>query len=313
MSAILQLSPYTPDSINSDLEHLAPTHHLWKLKDSGTLPAQIAQTVTIVATKGDLGLPRALMNQLPNLQLISVYGVGYDGIDLSEAKTRGIRITTTPESLTNAVADMAVALALAGSRRLVEGDHFVRAGHWLDRKLGTGFDIRGKRVGIFGYGRIGRKIAQILQAFDCTTLYYDINQHSDSTSQSVGSLQELAEQSRVFIVSASGGPKTRNAVNRQILEALGPDGLLVNVARGSIVNQSDLIEALENGTIGGACLDVFEDEPNVPNALCKANNVILTPHISSATHETRLNMGRVLTDNINAFLSGESLLTPLHL
>ncbi|MDX5595530.1 2-hydroxyacid dehydrogenase [Pseudovibrio sp. SPO723] len=313
MSHILQLSPYTPECINSDLEAVAPVIRYWDLGNPQVLPAELAKDVTVVATKGDLGVPPALMASLPNLKLISVYGVGYDAIDLNEARRRSIAITTTPDSLTSAVADMAIALILAGSRRLVEGDHFVRAGNWANGKLGTGFDIRGKTVGIFGYGRIGKKIARILEAFDCNILYCDLKPDADHPAGFCATLEELAEKSRVLVISAAGGAATRGMVNLNVLSRLGPDGLLINVARGSIVNQEDLIKALQNGAVGGACLDVFEQEPNVPEPLVSAKNVILTPHISSATLETRRHMGEVVIQNIAAWLEGKPLVTPLQL
>ncbi|MTI16025.1 2-hydroxyacid dehydrogenase [Rhodobacteraceae bacterium RKSG542] len=311
MSDILQLSPYAPDELNRELEAVAKVHRWWELGKPESIPADIAASITAVATKGDLGLNSALMASLPNLKLISVYGVGFDAIDLEQARTRGIKITTTPGVLTDAVADMAVSLALTASRRIAEGDRFIRDGKWLEGKLGTSFSIRGKNIGIFGYGRIGRRIADILRAFDANILYTDLAPAAGEEENFRANALELAKDSRILIVAAAGGKSTEGLINKDVLEALGPDGLLINVARGSVINEGDLVTALEERKLGHAALDVFMGEPKIKQALIDSLHTTLTPHIASATVETRINMGRNVIANIQAHLAGEELISEL--
>ncbi|EEA92169.1 2-hydroxyacid dehydrogenase [Pseudovibrio sp. JE062] len=302
MTDVLQLSPYAPDEINEEMDRRFSPAHYWELQQDEDLKAQILPNIRVVATKGDVGLPTELMASLPNLELITVYGAGYDKIDLDQARNRNIIITTTPDALTEAVADHVVALALASSRRIAEGDRFIRNGDWLRGKLGIGYSLRGKTLGIFGYGRIGRKTAEILGGtFGMHILYCDRNSDPSEDSLCRATPLELANESDVLVIAASGSPDTKNIIDINILEALGPQGLLINIARGSLVNTQHLIAALESRKLGAAALDVFPDEPNVPNELISSPYTTLTPHLASATLETRLEMGRQVIENISSY------------
>lgn len=299
MIEVLQLSAYAPDEINVALENKFSLYKYWELKDDPDLLEQIYPRVKVVATKGDIGLSSDLMEALPNLELIAVYGAGYDKIDLDQAKERDIKIVTTPDALVDTVADFTAGLILASSRRIAEGDAFARAGTWTERKLGLGTSIREKKLGIVGYGRIGRRVAQIMRAgFDMQILYYDMQAVEDDTATYYRSLTSLARDSDVLVLSIPATPDTQHIIDKGVLEALGPKGLLINVARGALVNTPDLIAALKSNKLGAAALDVFEDEPNIPPELLTLPNTVLTPHLGSATHETRRIMGMQVLRNI---------------
>lgn len=269
--------------------------------------------VTAVATKGDLGLPSELMARLPALRLIAVYGVGVDRIDLDQARARDIAVTTTPNVLTDAVAEHAIALMLAAARRIVEGDRHVRSGAWAGHKLGLGYSLRGRTLGLLGYGRIGRRIAELGRGLGLNVLYATPSPLPGEEIAYRKTPQALASDVDVLVVAAAGGPETNGLVDADVLEALGPEGLLVNVARGSIVSEADLIAALRAGTIRGAALDVFESEPAPNIAFGTFDNVVLTPHIASATVDARRAMGRLVIENLAAFYDGRPLITPLSL
>ncbi|MDX1742140.1 MAG: 2-hydroxyacid dehydrogenase [Ruegeria sp.] len=271
----------------------------------------IAEKITAVVTKGDIGLPGEVMAQLPSLRMIAVYGVGVDKIDLAQARDRGIAVTTTPGVLTDAVAEQAIALILAATRRIAEGDRHVRTGAWAKGKLGLGYSIRGRTLGVLGYGRIGRRIAELARAMGMDILYTDIQAAADEKDAFRSSPAALAQDSDVLVIAAAGGSGTDGLVDQEVLSALGPNGLLVNVARGSVVNEADLIAALTSGDIAGAALDVFQNEPNPRPDLLKMSNVVLTPHLASATVDARLAMGRLVIDNLAAFFDDRPLVTPL--
>lgn len=271
----------------------------------------IAEKITAVVTKGDIGLPGEVMAQLPSLRMIAVYGVGVDKIDLAQARDRGIAVTTTPGVLTDAVAEQAIALILAATRRIAEGDRHVRTGAWAKGKLGLGCSIRGRTLGVLGYGRIGRRIAELARAMGMDILYTDIQAAADEKDAFRSSPAALAQDSDVLVIAAAGGSGTDGLVDQEVLSALGPNGLLVNVARGSVVNEADLIAALTSGDIAGAALDVFQNEPNPRPDLLKMSNVVLTPHLASATVDARLAMGRLVIDNLAAFFDDRPLVTPL--
>ena len=313
MTDLLLMTPFAPPELTAELERRFATHHFWEMGEAGAIPPAVAARISAIATTGSIGASAALMAALPKLKMIAVNGVGFDAIDLEVARARGIAITTTPDVLTDAVADMAVSLALAASRRIVEGDRFVREGKWLAGRLGLGWSLRGQTAGILGYGRIGRRIAEILEAFEMTVLYCDLAPAPGREAAFRPTAEALARDCRVLIVAAAGGAGTRELVDCAVLRALGPSGLLVNVARGSVVKEPDLIAALEAGELGAAALDVFADEPKVPPALTARDNVIATPHIASATLEARLAMGRLVIDNLAAFFEGRPLVTPLAL
>lgn len=282
------------------------------LEGDGIATEQAAR-ITAVATKGDIGLPGTLMAALPALNMIAVYGVGLDAIDLQQARARGIRIATTPDVLTDAVAELAIGLMLAAARRIVEGDRFVRAGRWAHETFDLGWSLRGETVGILGYGRIGRRIGELARVLGMKVLYTDLAPVPGQEDAFRDNPTSLAEDARILVVAAAGGADTRCLVDGGVLRALGPDGLLVNVARGSVVADEDLIAALDGGQLGAAALDVFTDEPNVPPALLRHQNVIATPHVASATRNARLAMGRLVIENLAAFYDGRPLPTPVDL
>ncbi len=270
-----------------------------------------AADVEVVLTAGNIGLSGAQMAQLPALKLVAVNGVGVDAVDLTEAKRRGIAVTTTPDVLSLAVAEMALGLALACSRRIAEGDRFVRAGRWAaSGKLGLGTSMLEKRAGILGYGRIGRRLADLLRGMGMEVLYTARTEKPDSPDAYRADALALARDCDLLFVTAAGGPETINLVDADVLKTLGADGIVVNVARGSVIDATGLAEALTSGTIAAAGLDVFDDEPDVPECLLDAPNCVLTPHIASATTEARRAMAELVLENIAAHFAGRLLPTP---
>jgi len=264
-----------------------------------------------VLTAGNVGISAQQMAQLPALRLIAVNGVGVDAVDLAEAQRRGIAVTTTPDVLSLAVAETALALALAAGRRIAEGDRFVRAGKWaLGGKLPLGLSVLERRAGILGYGRIGRRLADLLRGMGMEVLYTARSERADSPDTFRPDALMLAQDCDLLFVTAAGGSETRGLVDAKVLAALGQGGIVVNVARGPVVETAALVAALNAGTIAGAGLDVFDDEPHVPQALRDAPNCVLTPHIGSATAEARRAMAQLVLDNIAAYFAGQPLLTP---
>lgn len=247
----------------------------------------------------------ALIAALPNLEIIACFSVGVDHVDLESAKSRGIAVTYIPHVQNNDVADMALALLLAIARRVCEADMFVRVGKWSGgESLPLGTSLTGKRAGIIGLGGIGQAIARRLQAFEMDVVYHGPHEKTDHPYRYYRDLMEMAQEVDFLIVSAPGGDDTRDMVDLPVLQALGPQGFLVNIARGSLVNEEDLQIALRNGNIAGAGLDVYVHEPYVPDALKTMDNVVLLPHIASATHETRAKMGEIVIQNLQAHFEG---------
>lgn len=270
-----------------------------------------AQDVRIVLTSGASGLSAAQMARLPSLELIAVNGVGVDAVDLVEARRRGIRVTTTPDVLSSAVAEMAIGLALATGRRIAEGDRFVRAGSWAaGNKPALGRSVIEGRAGILGYGRIGRRLADLLRGLGMDVLYTARSEKPNTPDGFRADAAALANDCTLLFVTAAGGAETCGLVDAKVLRALGPDGILVNVARGPVVDADALAAALQAGTIAGASLDVFDDEPEVPQNLIDAPNCVLTPHLGSATDSARAAMAALVLDNIAAHVAGRPLPTP---
>lgn len=270
-----------------------------------------AADVRIVLTSGAAGLSGAQMARLPALELIAVNGVGVDAVDLSEARRRGIRVTTTPDVLSTAVAEMALGLALATGRRIAEGDRFVRAGSWAaGDKPGLGRPVIQGRAGILGYGRIGRRLADLLRGLGMDVLYTARSVKPDTPDGFRADTVALAQDCDLLFVTAAGGQETRGLVDTAVLQALGSGGILVNVARGPVVDAEALADALRTGTIAGAGLDVYDNEPHVPQDLIDAPNCVLTPHLGSATDAARAAMAALVLDNISAHVAGRVLPTP---
>ena len=273
--------------------------------------AQIAPRVRGIAASGESKVPRELIAQLPALEMISVFGVGYDGVDAAAARERGIAVTHTPNVLNDEVADLAMALVLAVSRRLVEADRYVRGGQWKNGPMPLARKVSGTRMGIVGLGRIGQAIARRAEAFGMSIAYTGRNAKPESPYRYVASVEALAAEVEFLVVITPGGAGTRKLIDAKVLAALGKKGYLVNVARGSVVDETALVEALQNGTIAGAGLDVFENEPHVPEALFALDNVVLVPHIGSATWQTRQAMADLAFGNLRAHFAGEKLLSPV--
>jgi len=299
-------------SVMEQLERHFACHHVWQASDADSLIGAVADRVRGVATTGIIGISEELAARLPRLEIVAVNGIGVDAVAFGALRPRGIRVTNTPGVLTDDVADLAVTLLLATTRRIPALDSYVRSGAWARKApLAPARSLRGKAAGIYGYGRIGRAIAQRLQAFGVASRYYQPRVLADTDTPRAASLRELAEQSDYLFVCAPGGAATRGVVDAEVLAALGPGGTLINIARGSVVDETALIEALSNGTLGAAGLDVFEHEPHVPQALAALPNVVLTPHVGSLTTETRHAMGQLVVDNLLAHFSGAPLLTPV--
>lgn len=273
--------------------------------------AEHAESFSAVVNVGHYGVPPDLMAALTNLKIISNYGVGYDTIDAAAAAKRGIVVTHTPNVLNDEVANTAILLWFAVSRRLVPNDAYVRAGRWeKEGNTPLTHTVQGRTVGIVGLGRIGQAIADRLAVFDSTVVYH-ARSEKDVPYRYFADLTEMAAACDVMIVITPGGAETRHMVNAEVIAALGPEGILVNVARGTVVDETALVQALKDGKLGGAGLDVFEHEPKVPEALFAMDNVVLQPHVGSATHETRQAMGDLTCENLTQWLKDGTTVTPV--
>jgi lactate dehydrogenase-like 2-hydroxyacid dehydrogenase len=301
---ILQLCALSP-FLEQELDRRFVVHRLVDLTDREPQLAQQSASIRAVVTGGHIGISDELLARLPALGIVAINGVGFDKVNLDESRRRGIRVTTTPGVLTDDVADLALGLIISLLRGIPESDRFVRDGQWLKGDRPTARKVSGKRFGIVGLGNIGRAIAERLLAFGPVS-YFDL-EPKQVPYTFVSTTIELARQSDVLILAATANASTRRLVGREILDALGPSGYLVNVARGALVDEEVLIAALIEKRIAGAALDVFADEPNVPQALRVATNVVLTPHIASATEETREAMARSVLANLDAFFAGQPL------
>ena len=284
-------------------------HDRLHLTDAAAFAA-VAPRIRAIAASGESKVPRELIAQLPALELISVFGVGYDGIDVAAAHERGIAVTNTPDVLTDDVADMAIGLMLAVARRIPQADRYIRAGRWPEGPLALGRKLSGARLGIVGLGRIGLAIARRAEAFGMSIAYTARNRR-ESPHHFHPSAAALAAEVDFLVVITPGGAGTRKLIDASVLAALGPDGYLVNVARGSVVDEAALVDALQRGAIAGAALDVFENEPNVPPELFQLDNVVLTPHIGSGTWQTRRAMADLAFGNLQAHFAGRPLLSPV--
>ncbi len=306
---LLQLGSVTQrmlDRLGDKFEIVSP------LADGKSVAPELRERINAVMVYGGARLESELMKSLPNLKMVSNYGVGYDGIDASLAASRGIMVTHTPDVLNAEVANTTIMLMLATSRRLVVHDRYVRDGRWeREGEAPLTRSIDNRRVGILGLGRIGEEIAHRLSIFNCELAYHSRNQKQGSNLRYFNSLPELAEWAEFLVVITPGGAATRHLVNRGVIEALGPEGTLINVARGSVVDEAEMVQALADGRLGAAGLDVFEAEPKVPQALYAMENVVLQPHVGSATVETRAAMGDLACENLELFLAGKPVRTPV--
>jgi glyoxylate reductase len=260
--------------------------------------------VTGLVTNGIRGVEKALLDQFPNLQIVASLGIGLDAIDFDTARARGIVVTNTPNVVADDVADLAMGLLIDRLRHLVEADRFVRAGKWSGGPYPLARSLTGKRLGIVGLGAIGSALARRAEAFKLRVKWYGPRPKPEQPYEYVPDLERLARESDVLVVACSGGSATRHLIDARILAALGPQGVLVNVARGSVVNIDALMAALRAGELGAAALDVLERQPHVPPELLTVPNVLLTPHLGTNTRETRATMGAMVIANLMAHFEG---------
>jgi lactate dehydrogenase-like 2-hydroxyacid dehydrogenase len=281
-------------------------HKLHEAADRDALIAEIAPRIRAIAG-GNVGPD--LMDKLPQLEIIANFGVGYDSIDTAAARSRNIRVTNTPDVLNDAMAELTIGLMVSLARRIPQADQFVRSGKWPAGNFPLLTELNGKTVGILGLGRIGKEIALRCQAMKMRVVYHGRNRQADEPYIYYSSLVDMARDVDWLVIIAPGGASTQGIVSRQVLEALGPEGFLVNMARGSLVDEPALVELLTSRRIAGAALDVFADEPRVPEALFGLDNVVLSPHQGSATHQTRNKMGALVVANLDAHFAGEPLIS----
>jgi len=295
----------------AELEREFSVHKLWAARDPDALVRKLSGNVRAVVTSGSSGIAAELIEALPKLEIIGCFGTPRGTVDLALARQRGVVVTNTPDSITEDVADLAMGLIVAVMRRIAEADRYVRAGRWLSGLLPPGSGLGGKTCGIIGLGAIGSGIAKRAEAFRMTVRY-----HGPRRKEGVGyafepDLESLARESDCLVVACPSTPQTRGLVNARILDALGADGYLVNIARGPIVDEQALIAALRDRRLAGAGLDVFWDEPRVPAELVAMEQVVLAPHIGSTTREVREERGRKLLANLRAYFAGKPVPTPL--
>ena len=293
------------------LDTLFETHKLWHLSpaDQKSLVEELKPSCKAVATASWQTNP--LIYELPNLEIISCFGVGVDGIDFDICNARDVKVTNTPDVLNDAVADIAMALILMSQRNLINADRYVRTEQWLDGPLPLGHGLEGKILGILGLGSIGEDIAQRALVSKMKIAYH--NRHEKPLPYTYfPSVIELARNSDILLCMLPGGEETANIINLDVLKELGGTGTFINVGRGSSVDERDLVEALESGAIAGAGLDVYQNEPEVPAKLRAMDNVVLLPHIGSATIETRQAMGNLVIENLRVWCEGKSLATPVN-
>ena len=292
-------------------EHFVPVRIPNNTDFSVLSDKEAAAVRAIAAGGGHDPIDSRFFDRLPNLEIVASFGVGYDHIDAAEAARRGIVVTHTPDVLTEDVADIALALLLGAVRRTGQAERFLRAGHWRTGAFPLTSSLRERSVGILGLGRIGKAIARRVEAFGVPVSYCGRRRHAEVTYPYHRDLIALARAVDTLIIAAPGGASTDGLVDRAVLEALGPTGIVVNVGRGSIINEAHLAAALGDGTIAGAGLDVFEHEPQVPEGLLACENAVLLPHIGSASHHTRNAMARLVVDNLVAWFAGQGAHTPV--
>lgn len=286
-------------------------HEYWKADDKAAFLREIADQVRGIAGGGHVRIDGALFDALPKLEMIANFGVGYDNVDAAEAGRRGLVVSNTPDVLTDEVADLAIGLLIATVRQLPQVDRYLREGKWLKAPYPLTTSLRKRKVGIVGLGRIGKAVAQRVEAFGLPVVYHGRSRQADVAYRYYPSLVEMAADVDTLISVAPGGASTHHIINAEVLKALGPDGILINVGRGTVVDEQALIAALRDKTILSAGLDVFEDEPRVPAELIAIDHVVLLPHVGSASVHTREQMGQLVVDNLVSWFEGKGPLTPV--
>ncbi|KAH8949464.1 hypothetical protein BDL97_10G033200 [Sphagnum fallax] len=301
------MMPYLRDSLESKFT----LYPLWEQSDKEGYLAQNAQSIRGLVTWTGSTVDAELLNKLPKLEIVSAFSVGVDKVDLRKCKERGIAVTNTPDVLTDDCADLAIALLLSSMRQVCAADRYVRKGCWP--KLGQyplTYKMSGKRLGIVGLGRIGMAVAKRAEAFSCKISYFARSEKSGVPYKFYDTVLELANNSDMLVITCALTKETTHIVGRKVLDALGPEGFLVNIARGPVVDEQELVKALIEGRLGGAGLDVFEKEPQVPQELWNMDNVVLLPHVGSGTWDTRRAMADLAVSNLEAHFAGKPLLTP---
>ena len=308
---LLQTGPIPP-FIEPQFDEHFNVHKLHKAPDPAAFLKEVAPHIRGVATFGAIPIDAEFMRKLPKLEIVANMGVGYDSVDAKWAGEHGIVVTNTPGVLDDEVADTTIALLLNTLRQLPQSERYLRAGKWLEKGFPlTVSTLRNRTIGIIGMGRIGQAIAKRLEAFGRPIVYHSRNPAEGVSYRHYPDLVAMARDVDTLIAIVPGGPSTKNMINREVLEALGPDGVLINVARGSVCDEEALIEALRSKKILSAGLDVFADEPRVPQELIDMNHVVLFPHVASASIETRRAMGQLVVDNLRAWAAGKPPITPV--
>jgi lactate dehydrogenase-like 2-hydroxyacid dehydrogenase len=310
---ILQIGPY-PEWDQVPLETEFGVHRYFEAEDKQAFLADIGSRIRGIATRGELGASREMIEACPNLEVVSVYGVGYDAVDLEACRERGIRVTNTPDVLTNDVADLGVAMMLVQSRGMIGAESWVRDGSWAGNGL---YPLKnrvwGKKAGVLGLGRIGCEVAKRLSGFDLDIAYSDVAAKDHARDWTfIKDPVELARHSDFFFVTLAASAITRHIISKDVIEAVGPNGMIINISRASNIDEGALLDALESGKLGSAALDVFEGEPDLDPRFLNLGNVLLQPHHASGTIETRKAMGKLVRDNLTAHFAGELLPTPVY-
>lgn len=296
----------------AELEEAYVVHKLWLADDPDRFVAEVGPGVRGIATNGIAGTKGVALADLPKLEIVGVFGVGVDAVDLATARSKGVHVTNTPDVLTEGVAELGMALLLDVARCLTRNDRYVREGRWPkegDPPLAS--SLTGRKLGILGLGRIGQRVAEMASAFGMQIAYCGRSRRAGVDYPYYDDAAKLAADVDCLMVSCLGGPTTAGLVSREVIEALGPKGWLINISRGSVVDEDALVDALVGGRLGAAGLDVFAKEPQVPAALLQLDNVVLQPHQGSASEEARAAMGRLMLDNLAAHFAGRPLLTPV--
>jgi lactate dehydrogenase-like 2-hydroxyacid dehydrogenase len=308
---VLSLGAFPPSTVTTLADRFELHHFTIFPLPEGTLSPELKARITAIATEANRGATRALIMSLPKLEIIACFGVGVDAIDLAAARERGIPVTNTPGILADECADLAIGMMLASARQIVLADRYVRSGDWLKGPIRLGHSVGSKTIGVVGLGGIGRAIADRAQAFRMRVLWHGPRPKPAVPYEYVPDLVEMARRSDFLMVACKGGEETRGLISAAVMDALGPEGTLINIARGSVVDEGAMIERLRDGRLGHAALDVFLNSPRIAPAFLELPNVLLQPHHGSATVETRTAMGQLMIDNLTAHFAGQKLLTPV--
>ena len=307
---LLIASPMMP-MIEEQLDKHFTVERLYKAADKDKLLSEFGPKVRALAATPGAKIDATLMGKLPKLEMVGAFGVGYDSIDAKWAGQNGIVVTNTPDVLNEEVADTALGLLLATIRQFPQADRYVRAGKWTEKPFPLTVTLQDRTVGVVGMGRIGKAIAKRLEAFNAPVVYHSRNKADGVSYKHYPDLKQMAKDVDVLVVITPGGAATKHLINKEVLEALGPNGIVINVARGSVIDEKALIDALREKKILSAGLDVFEEEPKVPQALIDMDQVVLLPHVGSASVHCRNLMGQLVVDNLVAWANGKPPLTPV--